>query len=71
MKYTKEQVKAIYDEIERRLYQMVFEDSFENDFERLEYQKAMLQGFYSALMVTASNWLEVRSWIDEIEAGRV
>lgn len=67
MKYTKEQVKAIYDETERRLYQMVFDDSFEDEFEQREYQKAMLQGVYSALMVTADNWPDVAQWCREIE----
>lgn len=67
MKYTKEQVKAIYDEIERRLYQMVFDHSFEDEFEQREYQKAMLQGVYSALMDTADNWSEVAQWCREIE----
>lgn len=67
MKYTKEQVKAIYDETERRLYQMVFDDSFEDEFDRREYQKAMLQGVYSALMATAANWPDVAQWCQEIE----
>lgn len=67
MKYTKEQVKAIYDETERRLYQMVFDDSFEDEFDQWEYQKAMLQGVYSALMATASNWPDVAQWCREIE----
>jgi hypothetical protein len=67
MKYTKEQVKAIYDETERRLCQMVFDDSFEDEFDRREYQKAMLQGVYSALMATAANWPDVAQWCREIE----
>lgn len=67
MKYTKEQVKAIYDETERRLYQMVSDDSFEDELDRREYQKAMLQGVYSALMVTALNWPDVAQWCREIE----
>lgn len=69
MKYTKQQVKAIYDETERRIYMMIRADSFEDEYDLREYKNAMLQGVYSALMVTASNWPEVRSWADEIEAG--
>ena len=67
MKYTKEQVNAIYDETERRLYMMICDDSFEDEFARREYENAMLQGVYSALMVTASNWPDVRQWCSEIE----
>ena len=69
MKYTKEQVKAIYDETERRIYMMICDDAFEDEYDLREYENAILQGVYSALMVTASNWPEVRSWTDEIEAG--
>ncbi len=69
MKYTKGQVKAIYDEMERRIYMMICADSFENEYDRKQYKNAMLQGVYSALIVTASNWPEVRSWTDEIESG--
>ena len=67
MKYTKEQVKAIYDETERRLYMMICDDSFEDEFDRREYENAMLQGVYSALCATASNWPEVAQWCREIE----
>lgn len=67
MEYTKEQVKAIYDETERRLYMMICDDSFEDEFVRREYENAMLQGVYSALMATASNWPDVRQWCSEIE----
>lgn len=67
MKYTKEQVKAIYDETERRLYMMICDDSFEDEFDRREYENAMLQGVYSALVATATNWPEVAQWCREIE----
>lgn len=67
MRYTKDQIRAIYDETARRLYMMIYDGSFEDDNDRLEYQNAMLQGVYSALIATASNWPEVAQWCKVIE----
>lgn len=67
MKYSFAQVKAIYDEMDRRLYMMICDDSFEDEFARQEYQNAMLQGVYSVLSVTASNWPDVAQWCIRLE----
>lgn len=67
MKYTKEQVKAVYLEVDRRLDMMIFDGSFENDFERRDYVNAMMQGVYSVLCATASNWPDVAQWCCDIE----
>lgn len=67
MQYTKDQIRAIYDETARRLYMMIYDGSFKDDNDRLEYQNAMLQGVYSALIATASNWPEVAQWCKVIE----
>ena len=67
MGYTKEQIEAVYGEVSRRLTQMVENEDFEDDFDRKEYQKAMLQGVYSALIATATNWPEAAKWCCEAE----
>lgn len=67
MRYTKEQIEAVYDEVSRRLTQMAADDDFEDYFDRKEYQKAMLQGVYSALIATATNWPEAEKWCCEAE----
>ena len=67
MRYSKEQIEAVYDEVSRRLTQMVANEDFDDDFDRKEYQKAMLQGVYSALIATATNWPEAAKWCGEAE----
>lgn len=67
MRYTKDQVRAIYNETARRLYMMIRSDSFEDENNLREYENAMLQGVYSALVATASNWPEVDQWCRAIE----
>ncbi|MBO6267353.1 MAG: hypothetical protein J6M06_03885 [Synergistaceae bacterium] len=46
---------------------MIKDDVFERLSDMIEYRKAMLQGVYSTLMVTASNWPDVAAWCREIE----
>lgn len=67
MNYTKEQIEAVYGEVSRRLSMMICDDSFEDEFDRREYQNAMLQGVYSALIATATNWPEAAKWCCEAE----
>lgn len=67
MKYTREQIEAVYEEAGRRMYLEARDGTFEDDFDRREYRKAMLQGVYSALIATATNWPEVANWCREIE----
>mgnify|MGYP003295682377 CR=1 FL=1 len=75
--FTREQVEAVYNEVDRRLASDVRNGYFYNEngefdkFEFDEYRKAMLQGVYSALMSLASNWSDVRiTMIDPIEDKR-
>ena len=75
--YTREQVEAVYDEVDRRLEMDIRDGYFYNkqgnfqDAEYKDYRAAMLQGVYSALMATASNWSEVvTSMIVPIEERR-
>ena len=68
MQYTFEQVKRIYAEMHRRIYNLIRFDSFVDDNDRREFQNAMLQGIYSALMATASNWPDVVQWCSRLES---
>lgn len=65
---TREQVEAIYAEVERRIESDVRDGAFENQDEINEYRKAMFQGLYSALIVLSNNWSEVVTrMIDPVE----
>lgn len=68
--YTRKQIEAVYDEIDRRVMLEVNDGTFETVTEVSDYRNAMLQGTYSALMVQAKNWPQVVRWCDEIEAKR-
>lgn len=64
---TKKLMKSVYDEIERRLYMDWVDGLFENDLEKDEALREMLQGAYGALMVISTNWDQVAEWIREFE----
>ena len=64
---TKKMMKSVYDEIERRLYMDWSDGLFENDIERSEALREMLQGAYGALMVISANWDQTAEWIREFE----
>lgn len=64
IKFEKEQIRAIYDEVERRISDIPF---LENEYEIIQERRAMLQGVYSVFCALATNWPEVRHWTDEIE----
>lgn len=66
-RYTSDEVRSIYREIHRRLNFSVMDGSVETQSEYLERRNVMMQGVYSALMVTASNWPEVVSWLSALE----
>lgn len=68
IKFDKEQIKAIYDEVDRRMYLMIADDYY-TEADINNERRAMMQGVYSVLSTLASNWPEVRSWTDEIEEG--
>lgn len=66
IKFEKDQIKAVYDEVARRMQQFYTDEYTEREAE--EEHRAMRQGVYSVLSSLAINWPEVRYWIDEIEA---
>ena len=75
--FTREQVEAVYDEVDRRMQSdlrcgyFYDENGHFQECEFEEYRKAMLQGVYSALMSLASNWSDVRCYmVDPIEEKR-
>lgn len=68
IKFEKEQIKAIYDEVDRRMLMQINDNSFENDYEIMQERRSMHQGVYSVLCALAINWPEVRHWTDEIES---
>ena len=65
--FEKEQIKVIYDEVERRIRAFI-DDDYYTEPEINEERRAMMQGVYSVLSTLASNWPEVRNWTDEIES---
>lgn len=66
--FTKQEIEAVYAEVERRIESDVRDGAFENQDEINEYRKAMLQGVYSALMVLSKDWSAVVThMIDPIE----
>lgn len=69
IKFERPQIEAIYDEVDRRLCPLIQTDNFTHE-ELRDERCAMMQGVYSALSACASNWPEVRQWIDEIEDKR-
>lgn len=68
IKFEKEQIEAIYDEVDRRMLMAINDDCFENEYEIMRERRTMHQGVYSVLSVLAINWPEVRSWTDEVES---
>ena len=70
MEYTREMVEAIYDEMDRRIELDIASGCFRWEREIVEARKTMLQGIYSVMMVTASNWSELTWTLEEIEAER-
>ena len=70
MEYTREMIEAIYDEMDRRIELDIANGCFKWEREIVEARKTMLQGIYSAMTITASNWLELAWTISEIESER-
>ena len=75
--FTREQVEAVYDEVDRRLECDLFSGYFYDKLGQFDedefkgYRNAMLQGVYSVLMSLATNWSDVRCFmIDPIEEKR-
>lgn len=68
IKFEKEQINGIYDEVDRRMLMAINGDCFENEYEIMGERRAMHQGVYSVLSVLAINWPDVRNWTDEIES---
>lgn len=71
---TKEQVEAVYDELDRRIDIDADWDVAADDASKwiAEERKSRLQGVYGTIMaiVPYSNWQDVVRWIQEIEERR-
>lgn len=77
IRFTEEQVEAVYDEVDRRLRSDITCGYFYDrnghfdECEFKEYRNAMLQGVYSVLMSLSSNWSDVVCYmINPIENQR-
>lgn len=74
--FSKADVERVYDEVERRWDMLHYEYDEKTDScvftpdELIEIRYDMMQGVYSALMVLAKNWPDVRSMTDHIEEER-
>lgn len=71
---TKEQVEAVYDELDRRIDIDADWDAMADDASKwiAEERKSRLQGVYGTIMavVPNSNWQDIVRWIQEIEERR-
>lgn len=67
MKFSREQVVRVYNEVERRISLMIIQRDIESEEELQNSRSLMRQGIYSTFMALAFNWEEVVMWIDEIE----
>lgn len=73
---TRTELERIYDEVDRRIGMYIadiFSDYSEAEIREadiIEYRKDVLQGVYSALIVTVPNWPEIAQWCNEIEEER-
>lgn len=71
VRFTREDIERVYDEIDRRIDADKACGLFTNESEIKEYRNAMMQGVYGTLMALASNWSDVRcTMIDPIEEVR-
>lgn len=74
--FTKENVQAVYDEVDRRIGLDVkngyvpAEDGYILAETIEEYRKTVLQGVYSVLMTLSADWPTVRQMCDEEEERR-
>lgn len=57
--YTEDDIVRIYDEVDRRVEIDESDGCFRTIIERVDYRNAILQGVYSVLMVSSTNW----SWV--------
>ena len=62
-------VARVYDEVERRMLDL-YKEGLWSSKELREERVAMTQGIYSAMMVIADNWPEVRAACDREESRR-
>lgn len=70
--FTKDDIKTVYREVNRRLkidVEEAFEDRIENISvnDIIDHRDEMLQGVYSVLMVLSEDWPAVRDMCDEEE----
>ena len=68
---TREQVEAIYDELDRRMDIDIRDDLFGADEVLVkESLQEKLQGVYATLMTISANWSDVRYWCGKAEDAR-
>lgn len=70
MKIEKYHVNKTYNEIDRRIDDMIHDGALETPEEIREERNAMLQGVYSTYMMISDNWPDVRYWCDVNERER-
>lgn len=72
MVFTKQDIKAVYDELDRRI-ELDMSDGTIPDCIELKYTRSdRLQGVYGTLMALATNenWRDIVWWCEEIERER-
>lgn len=76
MKYTREDIQAVYDEVERRVQcdikngYLTAEDGYIPAGAIENYRGVLLQGVYSVLMTLSDDWPNVRQMCLEEEESR-
>ena len=65
--YTKDMIENIVCEVVRRIELDIQDMVYETYDDVREGTKEKMQGVYSAVMATASNWSECVWWFDELE----
>lgn len=69
MKIEKYHVDKTYNEIDRRISDMIYKEEISQE-EIHEVRNNMLQGVYCTFIMIADNWQDVRHWCDVCEEER-
>lgn len=69
MKIEKYHVDKTYNEIDRRISDMIYKEEIEH-YEIRDVRNDMLQGIYSTFLMIADNWPDVKHWCDVNEQER-
>lgn len=73
MTFTREQIEAVYDELDRRIDLDIADETLPNKARWIWDERASrLQGVYGTLMALATNknWQDITWWISDIEEKR-